>query len=415
MLQTVSSSNGARPCFLSLTHDRYNYFDFDPDARSFICPLCRDVCNCSNCIRKRNLAHLLDTEGKRAKSLRFQLRKEGKGTLTVQEWLEEASLETRRAPFDRVRIVTKDQDIVSPDLPPEPEPEPVVVKETASKKRKLQTSPKRSTSPKKKAKSKKAKPSTSVPPETSAGPTILKFTVPAALLKKAAPVQREKEVDSDGETMDGGSTASEDNNDPIDPSGRSRSRSDSLTPLSSRAMSPPQPPRLAFPPRPPNPPDVNEAPLHPAMPDGYIHPALMTLKHPAPNNRGLSGQHRPTPQDLLRWSESSRDKSVFKKATSSSGTPSARLGDGAALAHGHEQYPRPPYDSSPANFIPLTQGRNGSAMADPPPYSHSPPRRLMPSPPGRRMNNDLLPPAPMAYSLAHHLYMQPEDRHDDGL
>lgn len=100
---------------------RYNYFTFDPDSRSFVCPLCRDCCNCSVCMRKRNLAHLLQPgkTGIRTKSLQINVKEQGKGDMTVQAWIDKAIEDRVGAPFDRVRLVAQATDVVSPDMPEE--------------------------------------------------------------------------------------------------------------------------------------------------------------------------------------------------------------------------------------------------------------------------------------------------------
>lgn len=114
---------------------RYSYFDFDPDARSFICPLCKGCCNCANCLRKRNLSHLLDAKGGGIDKKQL----EAAGGLTVQAWIEKAAEQRETLPFDRVRLVDKDTDVISPDLP---EPVDVVmtpVKGGGKKRRKEET------------------------------------------------------------------------------------------------------------------------------------------------------------------------------------------------------------------------------------------------------------------------------------
>ncbi|OCF40078.1 hypothetical protein I317_06091 [Kwoniella heveanensis CBS 569] len=99
---------------------RYSYFDFDEESRSFICPLCKDICNCSNCIRKRNLAHLLDGKsGFKRSSIKYHMGAKAQGEMTVQAWLEQAVKKDLGAPFDCVRLVDRAYDIITPNLPPE--------------------------------------------------------------------------------------------------------------------------------------------------------------------------------------------------------------------------------------------------------------------------------------------------------
>ena len=91
---------------------RYSYFVFDEEDRSFICPVCMGMCNCAVCLKKRKLTHLIGD--------RF-----GKGNPdrlpgeTVQAYIDRMIQQKAPAPFDRVRLVTKADDIQSPPLPEE--------------------------------------------------------------------------------------------------------------------------------------------------------------------------------------------------------------------------------------------------------------------------------------------------------
>ena len=226
---------------------RYSYFEFDPDARSFICPLCRDICNCSNCIRKRDLAHLLDPNksGTRLESLTLKVKRQGKG-LTVEDYIRPQ--ESRRlAPFDRVRLVCRDEDVISPELPPEP----VVIIPTKPKSVKSKKSTKSAVSkdqisgPKESSVKKKVQTRPALNGTKSGSPLKIRFKVPAQSTIPSEPVKhkRPKEVDSDGDTVGGWSDDTDDD--------RARSPASSLTALSDLSATPPR--RLAFPPRPPGP------------------------------------------------------------------------------------------------------------------------------------------------------------------
>ncbi|WVF66228.1 hypothetical protein IAT40_000968 [Kwoniella sp. CBS 6097] len=275
---------------------RYSYFDFDEESRSFICPLCKDICNCSNCIRKRNLAHLLDGKsGVKRSSIKNRMGTQAQGEMTVQAWLEQAVKENRGAPFDCVRLVDQAYDIITPDLPPEAEvsetivvSKPVRMKLAKKKKKKVQVmegtateggeqeqtseKPKRGR-PKKlkqgdaqddgdaeeKPKAKRGRPKKVVDDEemtnsvqkkgvkrnpSNANGLVIKLKIPKATDIPTTPTlpehsehsERVKEVDSDGDTVGDWS------------SDGSTSR---LTSLSSHSpVSPAPPPRLPFPPRP---------------------------------------------------------------------------------------------------------------------------------------------------------------------
>lgn len=114
---------------------RYSYFDFDPDARSFICPLCKGCCNCASCLRKRKLSHLLDAKGGGIDKKQL----EAAGGLTVQAWIEKAADQRETLPFDRVRLVDKDTDVISPNLPEPVDVAMTPVKAGGKKRRKEDT------------------------------------------------------------------------------------------------------------------------------------------------------------------------------------------------------------------------------------------------------------------------------------
>lgn len=165
---------------------RYSYFEFDPDSRSFICPLCKDCCNCSKCIRKRHLAHLVGPGKLGLKTKTMQ--KEG---ITVQAWLDKERSDRVEVPFDRVRLVDQAFDIISPALPPE---QTVTAAPVKSKKRKAKTPKER--------KPKKAKTAhTERDSAEGEGPhkLVIKFKVP----RRNDATKRVKEVDSDGDTVAG--------------------------------------------------------------------------------------------------------------------------------------------------------------------------------------------------------------------
>lgn len=247
---------------------RYNDFDFDPDSRSFICPLCRNVCNCSNCLRKRGLAHLLEFGGARKKSLRAKLREQGKDVGDIQEYVDQQSSIMMRTPFDRVRIVMQDEDIISPDLPPEPEIKvvPSAKKRRTQKVQRTKGSQEGGAEEKKKSQVEKLKNSA----QTNGSPLKLRSKVP-----RPPVVVREKEVDSDGDTV--GDWSGDDEGDPIVPL-PSRTRSDSLTSISSREPTPPR--RLAFPPRPTSPVLAGSTPfISNGHGNGYINPAMMDINY----------------------------------------------------------------------------------------------------------------------------------------
>ncbi|WWC85764.1 uncharacterized protein L201_000630 [Kwoniella dendrophila CBS 6074] len=223
-----------RATFCETCCKRYNYFDFDEESRSFICPLCKDICNCSNCIRKKNLAHLLgDSRGKiKRQSIKNKMGAEGTGEMTVQAWIEKAVKDVSRAPFDLIRIVDYDKDIISPDIPDpvveEDVGEKIIVtkpKKMRAKKRKLaemadesvtvESNAKESQVEKPKAKRGRKKkvieeeqikvqPETQPLVEKKNGKLFINLKMLKAVQPPAVaptPTERVKEVDSDGDTV----------------------------------------------------------------------------------------------------------------------------------------------------------------------------------------------------------------------
>lgn len=89
---------------------RYNYFEFDEESRSFICPVCMGCCNCKNCLDKRNLGDVAAKLKHRFMHRPDELL-EGE---TVQQFVERVG--RKDPPFDRVRLVNMDEDIVAPPL-----------------------------------------------------------------------------------------------------------------------------------------------------------------------------------------------------------------------------------------------------------------------------------------------------------
>lgn len=201
-----------------------------------------NICNCSLCIRKRDLSHLLENNGGlRTESLTRKLKREGVSG-TVETYLKEMGT-IRQAPFDRVRLVCQEEDIISPELPPEPVE--VVVKpknmKTKKSKKSLTAGPDQGVkgSNKKKSPVKNGNKSTK--------PVILKFKVPNTTKppQAQAAVRRPKEVDSDGDTVGGYS-----DDDDVENQNRADSPDSTLSSAPSTLSATP-PRRLAFPPRPP--------------------------------------------------------------------------------------------------------------------------------------------------------------------
>lgn len=195
-----------------------------------------DNCNCSNCIRKRDLSHLLESKGLRTESLTRKLKRQGVAG-TVETYLKEMGT-IKQAPFERVRLVCQEEDIISPDLPPEPIETVVKSKKTKAKKAKPDTSGAGPGRPKgSKAKNVQAKPG-----KKGIKPLVIKFQVPPKSTPQRQP--RTKEIDSDGDTVGG---YSDDDEDDLQNRGKSPTSSLSSAP-SSLSATPPR--RLAFPPRP---------------------------------------------------------------------------------------------------------------------------------------------------------------------
>ncbi|KAK4685295.1 hypothetical protein P7C73_g4859, partial [Tremellales sp. Uapishka_1] len=218
-----------RSTLLVVVH--YNYFEFEPKDRSWICPLCRDICNCTQCIRKRDLGHLLMGTPNGRTRLRPQL-EEGK---TIQDWLE-TTVESRGrpAPFDRVRLVDQATDIVTPSLPSDLADDSAI---EASKKRRKSKKTAAGVGEDGEGGKRPRKKRKLGPKEDDSNPISL---VVRLKIPPAQPEQRGKEVDSDGDTVGGYSDF--DDGRPGDgcsvvSSGQS---SLSLSPVS---------PRLPFPPR----------------------------------------------------------------------------------------------------------------------------------------------------------------------
>lgn len=290
---------------------RYNDFEFDPDSRSFICPLCRNVCNCSNCLRKRGLAHLLEFGGARKKSLRAKLREQGKDVGDIQEYVDQQSSVMMRTPFDRVRIVMQDEDIISPDLPPEPKMKiiPSVKKRRIQKGQSMAASQEGGIGVKQKGQIRKMKDSA----QTNGSPLKIRFRVP-----RPPVLVREKEVDSDGDTV--GDWSGDDEDIPIVPL-PSRSRSNSLTSLSSREPTPPR--RLAFPPRPNSPIISGTTPfIANGHENGFINPAMMDINYVPPPPLPIPVGCSPLPSTspvALRMESSASGSTVTSISESGSG------------------------------------------------------------------------------------------------
>jgi len=192
--------------------------------------------------------------------------------LTVEDYIRPQ--EGRRlAPFDRVRLVCQDEDIVSPELPPEPVVIPTKPKSVKSKKStKCAISKDPTAGPKGSSVKKKVQTRPALNGTKSGSPLKIRFKVPAQSTKPSEPVKhkRPKEVDSDGDTVGGWSDATDDE--------RARSPASSLTALSDLSATPPR--RLAFPPRPPGPDfDTTTTALLKVI-DGAMDMGLDTLDQP---------------------------------------------------------------------------------------------------------------------------------------
>jgi hypothetical protein len=256
---------------------RYSYFDFDPDSRSFICPLCKNICNCSNCIRKRDLSHLLEVNGLRTESLTRKLKRTGvEGT--VETYLQAMAEKDKQAPFDCVRLVCQEEDIISLELPPEPVEvvvKPKKMKAKKSKKNKdLMAGVQGQALGGTKKKSLKKSSAKNGNGKKANRPVILKFQIPP----KTAP-PRPKEVDSDGDTVGGYSDMDQDD---LQDRSRSPGAESSLSSApSTLSVTPPR--RLAFPPRPPPSHHDSTTSLARVMnvDPGYIRPEMMQVPAPA--------------------------------------------------------------------------------------------------------------------------------------
>jgi len=221
--------------------NRYSYFEFDPDSRSFICPLCMNNCNCSNCIRKRDLSHLLESKGLRTESLTRKLKREGV-VGTVETYLKEMG-SVKQAPFERVRLVCQEEDIISPELPPEPIEVVVKPKKVKGKKEKTVTNGAG------RPKGTRMQKGTTTTGKKGSKPLVIKFQVPP----KSAPHRqpRPKEIDSDGDTVGGYSDDDDDDDNNVVIQNRAESPSSLSSAPSTLSATPPR--RLAFPPRLPPP------------------------------------------------------------------------------------------------------------------------------------------------------------------
>ena len=150
----------------------------------------------------------------------------------------------------------QDEDVISPDLPPEPEVKIVrtrVSKEKANRAKRIAEDNNSSGIITRKTKKQRSPVKSSGPPTQV--PITLKFKIPPAAVIEPAPIVREKEVDSDGDTVGewSGNEDAEDGGAPIaSGSGfQSPSRTNTLTPLSSPEPTPPR--RRGFPARPRSP------------------------------------------------------------------------------------------------------------------------------------------------------------------
>jgi hypothetical protein len=147
--------------------------------------------------------------------------------MTVQAWLEQGIKDKGNAPFERVRLVDQAFDIISPELPPEKKLEPV----KATNKRKTKADKVTGQPEAKRArKGKGTNEAGTKASKPTMGPLLFKLKVPKPV--------REKEVDSDGDTVGGYSDDA------------AKSDGSSLTSLSDSEGDLPIPARFAFPPRP---------------------------------------------------------------------------------------------------------------------------------------------------------------------
>jgi hypothetical protein len=148
----------------------------------------------------------------------------------------------KQAPFERVRLVCQEEDIISPELPPEPIEVVVKPKKSKTKKEKIITNGSGPGRPK----GSKAKNVQTKTGKKEIQPLVIKFQVPP----KSEPQRqrRAKEIDSDGDTVGGYS----DDEDDQELANRAESPASSLSSAPSTLSATP-PRRLAFPPRLPPP------------------------------------------------------------------------------------------------------------------------------------------------------------------
>jgi hypothetical protein len=193
---------------------------------------------------------------------------------TVETYLKELGT-TKQAPFERVRLVCQEEDIISPELPPEPIEVVSKPKKSKAKKEKQMTNGSGPGKPKGvKTKNPQAKTG-----KKGIKPLVIKFQVPP----KSTPQRqrRPKEIDSDGDTVGGYS----DDDDDDDPRNRAESPASSLSSAPSTLSATP-PRRLAFPPRLP-PPHLESSTTtslaHIMNPDlGFIRPDMIQSQRESP-------------------------------------------------------------------------------------------------------------------------------------
>lgn len=76
---------------------RYKDIEFDEHARSFICPYCQGTCNCRQCLLKRGIKDVIrNTDGR-----------------VVQEVVADLEKDNIKVPFSCVRLVDRADDVVS--------------------------------------------------------------------------------------------------------------------------------------------------------------------------------------------------------------------------------------------------------------------------------------------------------------
>ncbi|WVQ64759.1 uncharacterized protein L199_002927 [Kwoniella botswanensis] len=346
-----------RATFCETCCKRYSYFDFDEESRSFICPLCKDCCNCSNCIRKKNLAHLLGvSKGKiQRKSLKYAMGAEAGDQLSVQAWLEKAVKDVSKAPFDLIRIVDQDKDIISPEITLFEEEEIgetiVVEKPKAKRARKNQPfasigqkvkvhppmvrqddcgvdKPKAERGRKKKVVDANEEEIINNLPErkqvkTNTNNLVVKLKIPKLIqndmsIKPVAQAERVKEVDSDGDTVGDWS-----DDEAID--GGDDSPLTSLSSLPSESPRPP--PRLPLPPRP------IYAPIMNMNTDEYLSSLPGVIQHQAFTPPSA------TSRDAVLHSSTTREHAARSENSSHSRSSPE---DGVDLSHPRKRKRPPP-------------------------------------------------------------------------